>query len=294
MSQESMSRADAIKWIAISGLGLSFPYAYSYPTGKTDAKIPMKDTINQSACRWCYRDISLEDLCAAGKDMGLKSIELLGPEEWEVAIKYGLTCAMSNGSSMGIPNGFNDPANHEQLQKEFIDLIPQAVDHGLERIICFSGNRNGMSDEIGLKNCVEGLKPVMEVAEKHNIFIVMELLNSKVNHPDYQCDHTEWGVALCDALGSDKFKLLYDIYHMQIMEGDIIATINKYHSYIAHYHTGGVPGRNEINSSQELNYPAIMKAILETGYTGYVGQEFIPTGDKPLDSLKEGVAICNV
>lgn len=202
--------------------------------------------INHSVCQWCYQDIPLEQLCEAAKGMGLKSVELLGPKDWPVAIRYGLTCAMSNGSNLGIPRGFNDPAHHAQLLKDFSDVIPKAADHGIKNVICFSGNRNGMDDNVGLENCARGLDPVIKIAQKYNVNIVMELLNSKVNHPDYMCDHTPWGVALCEKLGSDNFKLLYDIYHMQIMEGDIIATIEKYHQYIAHYHTGGVPGRAEI------------------------------------------------
>jgi len=258
------------------------------------SSITMKGNINHSVCRWCYRDIELEDLCAAAKDMGLKSVELLHPDEWKVALDHDLDCAISFGSTLGIPKGFNDPQYHAQLLEEFAALIPKAADTGLKQIICFSGNRNGMSDEEGLENCAIGLDPVVKIAEKHNITIVMELLNSKVNHEDYQCDHTPWGVALCEKVGSDAFKLLYDIYHMQIMEGDIIATIQKYHPYIAHYHTGGVPGRHEIDETQELYYPAIMKAIVDTGYTGYVGQEFIPASSDPLASLKASVEICDV
>lgn len=250
--------------------------------------------INHSVCQWCYQDIPLEQLCEAAKGMGLKSVELLGPKDWPVAIRYGLTCAMSNGSNLGIPRGFNDPAHHAQLLKDFSDVIPKAADHGIKNVICFSGNRNGMEDNVGLENCARGLDPVIKIAQKYKVNIVMELLNSKVNHPDYMCDHTPWGVALCEKLGSDNFKLLYDIYHMQIMEGDIIATIEKYHQYIAHYHTGGVPGRAEIDETQELYYPAIMRAILKTGFKGFVAQEFIPRGADPLASLKAGVKICDV
>lgn len=258
------------------------------------APLSLAGNVNHSVCRWCYQNIPLEQLCEAAKGMGLKSVELLGPNEWAVAIKYGLTCAMSNGSPLGIPKGFNDPANHEQLLKDFSDVIPKAADHGIKNVICFSGNRNGMDDKVGLENCARGLDPVVKLAQKYNINIVMELLNSKVNHPDYMCDHTPWGVALCEKLGAENFKLLYDIYHMQIMEGDIIATINKYHKYIAHYHTGGVPGRAEIDETQELYYPAIMRAIVKTGFKGFVAQEFIPKGADPLASLKAGVKICDV
>lgn len=267
----------------------------SFSAALKDIPTPaLAGNINHSVCQWCYGNIPLEQLCEAAKGMGLKSVELLGPNDWPVAIRHGLTCAMSNGSGLGIPKGFNDPANHKQLLKDFSDVIPKAADHGLKNVICFSGNRNGMDDQTGMENCARGLDPVVKIAEKYNINIVMELLNSKVNHPDYMCDHTAWGAALCEKVGSDRFKLLYDIYHMQIMEGDVIATIEKYQQYIAHYHTGGVPGRAEINETQELYYPAIMRAILKTGFKGFVAQEFIPKNPDPLASLKEGITICDV
>jgi len=200
----------------------------------------------------------------------------------------------SQGAGLGIEKGFNDPQYHEALIKSYEEVIPKAAAAGYKQIICFAGNRNGLSDEQGIKNCTVGLKRLMSVAEKYKVTVVMELLNSKVNHKDYQCDHTAWGASLVDNIGSEHFKLLYDIYHMQIMEGDVIATIKKFSNYISHYHTGGVPGRNEIDETQELNYPAIMKAILETGYKGYVAQEFIPKRPDKLASLKQGVQICDV
>lgn len=254
----------------------------------------LKGRINHSVCRWCYQDVSLEDLCKAAKDMGITSIELVGPEEWPVLQKYGLTSALPWGAGMGIEKGFNNPAYHDELVKSYEEMIPKVAAAGYKQIICFSGNRNGLDDEKGIEHCAAGLKRLMPLAEKHNVTMVMELLNSKVNHKDYQCDHTAWGVALADRIGSDKFKLLYDIYHMQIMEGDVIATIKKYHPYISHYHTGGVPGRNEIDDTQELYYPAIMKAILETGYKGYVAQEFVPAREDKIASLQQGVQICDV
>lgn len=254
----------------------------------------LKGKINHSVCRWCYGSIPLEDLCKAAKEIGITSIELVGPEEWPILQQYGLTSALPQGAGMGIEKGFNDLENHDALVQSYEAMIPKVAEAGYKQIICFSGNRNGLDDEQGIKNCAIGLKRVMEVAEKYNVTMVMELLNSKVDHHDYQCDHTEWGVALCDEVGSEKFKLLYDIYHMQIMEGDVIATIKKYHKYISHYHTGGVPGRNEIDDTQELNYPAIMKAILETGFKGYVAQEFIPRKADKLASLQQGVQICDV
>jgi hydroxypyruvate isomerase len=254
----------------------------------------LKGKINHSVCRWCYQSISLEDLCKAAKEIGLKSIELVGPEEWPTLAKYGLTSALPWGAGMGIEKGFNDPQYHEALVKSYEEVIPLVAKAGFTQIICFSGNRNGIADEKGIENAAMGLKRLMSTAEKHKVTLVMELLNSKVNHKDYMCDHTAWGAALADKIGSDRFKLLYDIYHMQIMEGDVIATIQKYNKYISHYHTGGVPGRNEIDETQELNYPAIMKAIAETGYKGFVAQEFIPKRTDKLASLKQGVTICDI
>lgn len=254
----------------------------------------LKGKINHSVCRWCYNDIPLEDLCKAAKGMGITSIELVGPEEWPMLEKYGLTSALPWGAGLGIEKGFNNPEYHAELIESYEDMIPKVAAAGYTQIICFSGNRNGLDDQKGIENCAVALKKLMPTAEKYGITMVMELLNSKVNHPDYQCDHTAWGVALCDLVGSEKFKLLYDIYHMQIMEGDVIATIKKYHPYISHYHTGGVPGRNEIDETQELYYPAIMSAIVETGFKGYVAQEFIPKKDDKLASLKQGVEICDV
>lgn len=226
--------------------------------------------------------------------MGFKSVELQGPDEWPILKKYGLTCAMPWGAEISLEKGFNNPSLHDELAANYERIIPMVADAGLDNIICFSGNRNGLDDETGLKNCEMGLKRVLPIAEKHNVTLCMELLNSKIDHPDYQCDHTDWGVELCERIGSDQFKLLYDIYHMQIMEGDIIRTIRDNYEYIAHYHTGGVPGRHEIDESQEINYPAVMEAIVETGYTGFVAQEFIPTRDDKLAALKQGMEICDV
>jgi hydroxypyruvate isomerase len=254
--------------------------------------------INHSVCKWCYPKISVEDLAQAGKQFGLQSIELLGPDDWPAAQKYGLTCAMASNPVVdglgGIPKAFNRTEHHEKLIAAYQDLIPKAANAGLKNVICFSGNRAGLPDEQGIENCAKGIQPLMAVCEKNKINLVMELLNSKIDHHDYQCDHTAWGVALVQKVGSERFKLLYDIYHMQIMEGDVIRTIKANHQYIAHYHTGGVPGRNEIDDSQELYYPAIMKAIIDTGFKGFVAQEFIPKRPDFIASLQQGVKICNV
>lgn len=251
-------------------------------------------SIMHSACRWCYNDIPLEALCEAAQDIGIKSIEIVGPADWPVLKKYGLTCAMATDTWVSLTEGFNQPKLHTELQKNYLQLLDKAAENGIPNVIVFSGNRNGLDDKTGLENCALGLDPIAKHAEKVGVTVAMELLNSKVNHKDYQCDHTPWGVELVEKLGSPNFKLLYDIYHMQIMEGDLIATIRKYSDHIAHYHTGGVPGRNEIDETQEIYYPAVISAIKETGYQGYLGQEFIPKRDDKIASLRQGVEICSV
>ncbi len=288
-----LTRKQALRTLATGTLGtLSLPaFTKSLENLRLD---PARGNINHSVCQWCYPGIPLEELAKAAKGMGLSSVELLNADQWPVVIRHGLTCAMGYATSIGLNRGFNDPVLHEQLLKDYAAAIPKAADAGLRNLICFSGNRNGLTDAQGLENCAKGLDPVLKIAAKHNISIVMELLNSKKDHKDYQCDHTEWGVQLCKKIGSESFKLLYDIYHMQIMEGDVIATIRKHKDYIAHYHTGGVPGRHEIDESQELYYPAIMRAIVDTGFTGHVAQEFIPASADPLASLNAAVKICDV
>ena len=254
----------------------------------------LKGRIKHSVCKWCYDKIPLDDFCRAVKEIGLSSVELVGPSEWPTLKKYDLYCAMPWGAHKSLDRGFNDPAYHDELVRLYEPVIPQVAAAGFDKLICFSGNRRGMSDEQGLENCVKGLQRLLPLAEKHKVTLTMELLNSKVNHKDYQCDHSAWGVELVKRLGSDRFRLLYDIYHMQIMEGDVIRTIRENHQYFNHYHTGGVPGRNEINDTQELYYPAIMNAIVATGYKGYVAQEFIPKNAEPLVSLRDSIRICDV
>ncbi|MDB6052663.1 MAG: hydroxypyruvate isomerase [Verrucomicrobiales bacterium] len=299
----TLSRRSALKKIAGSAAAVTAVASLSQRLQAAEEKMDtrMKGQINHSVCKWCYGKIPLEDFCKAAKPMGLQSVELLGPSEWPMLKKYDLTCAMASGAD-NITFGFNRLENHGKQVEVFTKMIPQVADAGLTNLICFSGNRNGMSDEQGLENCTVGLKKLMSLAEKHKVTLVMELLNSKIDHGDYMADHTHWGVELVKRVGSERFKLLYDIYHMQIMEGDVIRTIKgdkgkKIESaapYIAHYHTGGVPGRAEIDDSQELNYPAIMKAIIETGFKGFVAQEFIPKRADALASLKQGVNICDV
>lgn len=291
-----MKRKQAIKLMSVSAAITAFgaPVLATNSNYKHSFNMNLKGNINHAACRWCYNKIPMDKFLDAAKKIGLKGIDLLGPDEWKLAIDKGLTCSMTTGDKFGITKGFNDPSLHDALYDNYAKLIPKAADAGIKNVICFSGNRNGLSDEKGIENCAKGLKKVVKIAEKHGVTLIMELLNSKVDHADYQCDHTAWGAELCKKVGSDHFKLLYDIYHMQIMEGDVIATIKKYHEYIGHYHTGGVPGRNEIDETQELYYPAIMKTIVETGFKGFVAQEFVPTWDDPLKALAKAVEICDV
>jgi hydroxypyruvate isomerase len=294
--ESNSSRRSALKNIIGGAAILSAPMSLTEAFAANEKLLgsELNGKINHSVCRWCYSKIPLEDLCKEVVAMGMKSIELQGPEDWPTLKKYGLHCAMPWGAGMGIEKGFNNPALHDELVASYEAIFPKLKAAGYDKVICFSGNRKGMSNEEGMENCAKGLKRLMPSAEKHGVTMVMELLNSKVNHKDYMCDYSKWGVDLCDKVGSERFKLLYDIYHMQIMEGDVIATIKKYHPYFAHYHTGGVPGRAEIDDTQELNYPAIMRAIVETGYKGYVGQEFVPKRPDQIASLKQGMKICDI
>lgn len=254
----------------------------------------MKHNINHSVCYWCYNDIPFEDFLKALNSLDIKAIDLVDPDQFPLLKKYGIHASMCWGAGKGIEEGWNNPAFHEELIADYKRIIPLVAEGGYTNLICFSGNRNGMDDLVGLRNCAKGLKQLMPMAEEYGVVLQMELLNSKVNHKDYMCDTTQWGVSLCETIGSDNFKLLYDIYHMQIMEGDVIRNIQDYHSYYGHYHTGGNPGRHEIDDTQELYYPAIMKAILATGYKGHVAQEFIPSWDDKLAALAQGVGICDI
>ncbi|MFL5623269.1 MAG: hydroxypyruvate isomerase family protein [Gemmatimonadaceae bacterium] len=250
-----------------------------------------------SVTRWPYGKFTLDQLCQMARELGIDSVELLEPGEWAIPRKYGLTCAMGYATvpdpRTRLTEGFNRVENHAWLIPAYERAIPLAAAAGVPNVICFSGSRKGQSDKDGHAICARGLAPLIPVAERHGVTLCMELLNSKVDHPDYQCDRTAWGVALARQINSPRFKLLYDIYHMQIMEGDVIRTIRDNHEYIGHFHTGGVPGRHEIDDSQELNYRAVMLAIAETGFSGYVAQEFIPTRD-PRASLAQAVQICRV
>jgi hydroxypyruvate isomerase len=259
--------------------------------------MPVMEKLRHSVSRWCYGSYPLETMCERLVEMGYNGIDLLHPGEVEVLGSFGLVCpvtaAPEHASGIGcIERAFNRVEHHDTLWEIYRELIPAAAEAGIPNVICFSGNRDGLDDERGLENCARGLERVLPMAEKHGVTLVMELLNSRVDHPGYQCDRTEWGVALCERLGTPRFKLLYDIYHMQIMEGDVIATIRRHIRHIGHFHTAGVPGRHEIDDSQELNYPAIVRAIVESGFEGFLGQEFIPTAQDPFASLEDAIRRC--
>lgn len=254
----------------------------------------LKNNIKHSVCRWTYGFMPLEELCTTIKQIGFNAIDLVGPSDWATLKKHGIHSSMCNGAEISLTEGWNDPQYHSKLIGNYLKHIDLVADAGYQNLICFSGNRKGMDDATGLKNCAAGLKQIMSKAEQRGVTIIMELLNSKVDHKDYMCDHTAWGVELAKSIGSPNFKLLYDIYHMQIDEGDVIRTIQQSHPYIGHYHTGGVPGRHEIDESQELYYPAIIKAIVATGFKGYLAQEFIPAAQDKVASLRKAISICDV
>ena len=255
----------------------------------------LKGNINHSVCKWCYGDVSLEDLCKTVKEIGFNAIDLLKPNEWPIVKKYGIDCSMCyTAGETSLTKGWNDPKNHEWLIKDYLEGIELVAAAGYKNLICFAGNRNGMDDETGLQNCVKGLQQILPLAEKRGVIIQIELFNSRIDHKDYMGDKSAWGIELCKRLGSPNFKILFDIYHMQIDEGDIIRSIQNNHQYFGHYHTAGVPGRHEIDERQELYYPAIMRAIAATGYKGYVAQEFIPKDKLPLVSLQKAISICDI
>jgi hydroxypyruvate isomerase len=293
-----MKRRTIIKSLVMGAAGIAVAdNALATIPQQEDDSLPLKGNINHSVCRWTYDFLSLEALCAVAKKIGFAAIDLVGPKEWNVLKANGIDSSMCNGAEIGLTQGWNNKQYHTTLIKNYTEHIELVAKAGYKNLICFSGNRNGMDDVTGMKNCVEGLKQIMGLAEKSGVIIQMELFNSKVDHKDYMCDKSAWGVELCKQLGSPNFKLLYDIYHMQINEGDVIRTIQDNHQYFGHYHTAGVPGRHEIDESQELFYPAIMKAIHAKGYKGYVAQEFIPTGKteaEKIKALRKAVKICDV
>lgn len=296
----AQNRRTAIKKIvtgsAILGASTVLPSMVSANTTFLNNQA-LKGNIHHSVCRWTYSHLTLEALCETVKKIGFSAIDLVGPKDWPILKSYGIYSSMCNGAEISLTEGWNDPQYHATLIKNYIEHIDLVSKAGYKNLICFSGNRRGMDDAVGLKNCADGLKKIMALAEAKGVIIQMELLNSKINHKDYMCDKSAWGIELCKAIGSPNFKLLYDIYHMQIDEGDIIRSIQDHHEYFGHYHTAGVPGRHEIDESQELYYPAIMQAILKTGFNDYVAQEFVPTGKTDEDkflALKKAVELCDV
>ncbi|HEX4308680.1 MAG TPA: TIM barrel protein [Acidobacteriaceae bacterium] len=252
-----------------------------------------RDRIHQSACRWCYKETPLDRLCQWAAQLGLKGVDLLEIDEYEIPRRHGLICTMGYAGGGTIPDALNRPQNHAAIEAAFRKNIPVAAKAGVPNVITFAGNRRGMSDEEGARNTIAGLNRLKPIAEANGVNICLELLNSKVNHPDYMADHTTWGARVVHEVNSPHIKLLYDIYHMQIMEGDLISTIRQNIGVIGHFHTGGVPGRHELNSTQEIQYAAVMAAIAGAGYSGYVAHEFQPTGD-PLTSLRQAVELCDV
>ena len=262
-----MTRRDAL--MATAGLAVA-------PIGRSAASA---GRLKQSVARWCFAKTPLEDLCRQAAEIGIVGIDLVDPPEWPAVQKYGLTPAMTTGAGT-IPSGWNRKENHDRLEKQMQATIAAAAQAKLPNVITFSGNRAGLSDQEGKENCIAGLRRVKKIAEDQGVTVCMELLNSKIDHKDYQCDHTSWGVDVIKGVDSPRVKLLYDIYHMQIMEGDIIRTIRQNIQYIGHFHTGGVPGRHEMDETQEINYRAVAAALAQTGYARFVAHELMPVGDK--------------
>jgi hydroxypyruvate isomerase len=294
-----MNRRKALKTFGtgIAGIGVSPVLSVHNDMNKKLHK--QKGNINHSVSAWCYKKLPFEELVIQSKKIGLVGIDLVGSENWDVLKKHDMISTMCYGdlegkSTRSLTNGWCDKSFHDELITNYTRHIKLVSNAGWKNLICFSGSRRGISDEQGLKNCLEGLIKIIPIAEKYNVTIQMELLNSKVDHEDYMCDNSRWGVELCKRLNSNNFKLLYDIYHMQIMEGDVIRTIRNNHKFFGHYHTAGVPGRNEIDETQELFYPAIMKAIASTGFKGIVAQEFIPTRKDLMNGLAEAIQICDI
>ena len=292
----AVSRRDALLALGAAAVTVSAaPVGAATPgeaVGRAGASAVRAGRVNQSVARWCFSRTPINELCAAAKGMGLMGVDLLGDTEWEVPKQYGLQCTMGN-SFGAIPVGFNRLNQHDKLVADGEAMIPRAAAAGVKKIVVFSGNRGGMSDGEGIANCIAGLKRLMPTAEQHGVVLCMEMLNSKVDHKDYHADHTAWAVEVAKGVNSPSFRLLYDIYHMQVMEGDVMATIKANLPWIAHFHTAGVPGRNEIDGGQELNYRGIAEFIAGTGYSGVFAHEFLPRWEG-MKSLREAVEVCTV
>lgn len=292
------SRRQLFKGLALAGVGAGTVMSLSALARASQKEASnLKGNIRHSVSRWTYGELPIEQLCQTVKSLGFSAIDLVGPEDWPVLKKHGVDSSMCNGAELNLTDGWADERFHQQLIPRYLRHIDLVAEAGYTNLICFSGNKRGISPDAGLAHAVRGLKQILSHAEKRGVVLQMELFNSKVDHPDYMADNSAWGIELCKALGSEHFKLLYDIYHMQISEGDIIRTIRDNHQYFGHYHTAGVPGRHEIGDNQELNYRAIAEAIKEINFNGYLAQEFIPTPltiTGKIDSLREAVAICDV
>ncbi len=295
----SLNRRSLLRNLIAGSLGLGALSSVSLRTlaSESSAAPALKGNIKHSVARWTFDMLSVEELCVLVKKLGFAAIDLIGPSEWHILKREGVDSSMCNGAELNLEDGWGDSRFHAALIERYrkhIDLVAEA---GYKNLICFSGNARGMDPETGLDNAEKGLKKILAQAEKRGVIVQMELFNSKIDHPDYLCDNSAWGIELCKRLDSPNFKLLYDIYHMQISEGDIIRTIRDHHQYFGHYHTAGVPGRNEIDDTQELYYPAIARAIVETGFDGYLAQEFIPARESlegKIESLRSAIAICDV
>ncbi|WP_111642970.1 hydroxypyruvate isomerase family protein [Marinimicrobium alkaliphilum] len=302
---DPINRRALLKQLTAGTLGLSALAGTSAVAGALPAarsigdetERALKGNIHHSVARWTFNFLDLDTLARVIKKLGFSAIDLIGPGEWSILKEHGIDSSMCNGAEISLERGWCNRDYHQTLIDNYRKHISLVSEAGYTNLICFSGNADGMDDETGLQNCVDGLKQILAQAERDSVVIQMELFNSKIDHPDYMCDNSAWGIELCKRLDSPNFKLLYDIYHMQISEGDIIRTIRDHHPYFGHYHTAGVPGRNEIDDSQELHYPAIMRAIRDTGFDGYVAQEFIPsraTDEEKIRALYEAVRICDV
>src|SRR5271163_1706410 len=285
-----VSRRKLLKSVLSGVVMASVPSA-----SRAEQKTPTarQGNIRQSVSRWCYQKIALEQLCASAAEMGLQAIDLLQPEEYEVPRHYGLVCSMGYAGGGEIASAMNRVENHAKIEENFRKYIPLAAKAGVPNVITFSGNRAGMSYDEGAKNAIAGLNRVKKIAEDHGVTICMELLNSKVDHHDYMCDHTAWGVRVAQAVNSPRVKLLYDIYHMQIMEGDLLRTIKQNIEWLGHFHTGGVPGRHELDGTQEVQWDGVMRGIAAAKFAGYVAHEFVPARD-PLTSLRQAVDLCDI
>ena len=286
-----LTRREVMSLVGTAAVGTAV--TRSVPTSAITRGRVLGSAMQQSACRWCFPDMELDEFFRHAQDVGLPAVDLLQEGEWDVAKQYGLTCSTGYGGAGTISDGLNDPSNHSEIVRNLELSLPKAANASVPNVIAFFGNRRGMNDAEGIDNCTNVLKRVAPVAESEDVTIVVELLNSRVNHPDYMGDHTAFGVEVIKRVDSPRVKLLYDIYHMQIMEGNVIQTIRNNHQYIAHYHTAGVPGRHELDRNQELNWRTVAQAIADTGFTGYLAHEFIPTRD-PRTSLQEAVTLCNV